>query len=43
MGVLIIVVVFVAVGDFELLIGALIMLLLLSSWLLMSVNCWLLL
>lgn len=42
MGVLIIVVVFVAVGEFELLIGALIMLLLLSSWLLMSLNCWLL-
>lgn len=42
MGVLIIVVVFVVVGEFELLIGALIMLLLLSSWLLMSLNCWLL-
>lgn len=42
MGVLIIVVVFVAVGEFELLTGALIMLLLLSSWLLMSLNCWLL-
>lgn len=42
MGVLIIVVVFVAIGEFELLIGALIMLLLLSSWLLMSLNCWLL-
>lgn len=43
MGVLIIVVVFVAVGDFELLIGALIMLLLLHSWLFMSVNGWFLL
>lgn len=43
MGVLIIVVVFVAVGEFELLIGALIMLLLLHSWLLMSVNGWFLL
>lgn len=42
MGALIIVVVFVAVGEFELLTGALIMLLLLSSWLLMSLNCWLL-
>lgn len=42
MGVLIIGVVFVAVGEFELLTGALIMLLLLSSWLLMSLNCWLL-
>lgn len=43
MGVLIIVVVFVAVGEFELLIGALIVLLLLSSWLFMSVNGWFLL
>lgn len=42
MGVLIIVVVFVAVGEFELLIGALIMLLL-HSWLFMSVNGWFLL
>lgn len=43
MGVLIIVVVFLAVGEFELLIGALIMLLLLHSWLFMSVNGWFLL
>lgn len=41
MGVLIIVVVFVAVDEFELLIGALIVLL--HSWLFMSVNGWLLL
>lgn len=43
MGVLIIVVVFVAVGEFELLIGALVMLLLLHLWLFMSVNGWFLL
>lgn len=43
MGALIIVVVFVAVGEFELLTGALIMLLLLHSWLFMSVNGWFLL
>lgn len=43
MGVLIIVVVFVAVGEFELLTGALVMLLLLHSWLFMSVNGWFLL
>lgn len=43
MGVLIIVVVLVVVGEFELLIGALIMLLLLHSWLFMSVNGWFLL